>query len=182
MSRIVIIGNAGGGKSTLARVISAARHVAHFEIDRLLWQPGWHPTPKPTYDAEHAKAIAKDAWLIDGLGRQESIAPRLDRATTVVLIDMPVWMHFWLAAERQIHWRHGSLDHPPGHLHEMPPTEAVFRTIWEVDQTWMPMIRDLCRRAERAGKQTHRLKSVAELNAFSQQFSHPAPAPTGDRP
>ena len=174
------MGGPGSGKSTLARAIATARHVPHFEIDRLLWQPGWHPTPKPTYDAEHAKAIAKDAWLIDGLGRQDSIAPRLDRATTVILIDMPVWMHFWLAAERQIHWRH--VDHPPGNLHEMPPTEALFRTIgiqvWSTSQ----MVRDLCRRAERAGKPTHRLKSVAELNAFAQQFAPPTPPAPTDRP
>ena len=181
VSRIVIIGNAGGGKSTLARAIAAARHVPHFEIDRLLWQPGWHPTPKAGYDAEHSKVIARESWIIDGLGRQDSIAPRIERAGVVILIDMPVWMHFWLAAERQIEWSRGSLDHPPGNLHAMPPTEALFRTIWEVDQSWMPMVRELCRRAERNRKTLHRLKSVAELNGFAQQFATkplaPSPAP-----
>ena len=174
MQRIVVIGNAGGGKSTLSRAIAAARHLPHFEIDRLLWRPGWQPTPKATYDAEHARAIAKDSWLIDGLGRQDSIAPRIERATAVILIDMPVWMHFWLAAERQIAWTKGTLDHAPGNIHAMPPTEHLFHTIWEVDQNWMPMVRDLCKRAERQHVQVHRLKSVAELTAYTQQFSHPA--------
>ena len=177
MSRIVIIGNAGGGKSTLSRTIAAARHVTHVEIDRLLWQPGWHPTPKATYDAEHAKVIARDSWLIDGLGRQDSLAPRIERATVVILIDMPVWMHFWLAAERQIEWSRRAIDHPPGNMPAMPPTEALFRTIWEVDQNWMPMVRELCRRAERNRKTFHRLKSVADLNAFAAQFAHPPAAP-----
>ena len=171
----MIIGNAGGGKSTLARTIAVARGVTHFEIDRLLWQPGWHPTPKATYDVEHAKAIAKESWLIDGLGRHESIAPRIERATVVILVDMPVWMHFWLAAERQIEW--STIEHPPGqHHHVMPPTEALFRTIWEVDQSWMPLVRELCLRAERARKTVHRVKSVAELTAFRQQFAH-SPVP-----
>jgi len=37
MSRIVIIGNAAGGKSTLARKLAIARKLRHIEIDRLLW-------------------------------------------------------------------------------------------------------------------------------------------------
>jgi hypothetical protein len=36
MSRIVIIGNAGGGKSTLERKLAARRRLPHIEVDRLL--------------------------------------------------------------------------------------------------------------------------------------------------
>ena len=45
MSRIVIIGNAGGGKSTLARTLAKQRGLRHVEIDRLFWQEGWQLTP-----------------------------------------------------------------------------------------------------------------------------------------
>ncbi len=172
MSRIVVIGNAGGGKSTLSRQIVAARHVPYLEVDRLLWRPGWHPTPKATYDAEHAKAIAREAWLIDGLGQLDSIAQRVERATHVILIDMPLWMHFWLAAERQIHWAKGHAVQAPGDIEGMPPTEALFKTIWDVDHIWMPAVRDLCHRAEKHHKAVHRLHSVAEINAYSDQFKH----------
>lgn len=177
MSRIVVIGNAGGGKSTLSRQIVAARHLPFLEVDRLLWRPGWHPTPKATYDAEHARAIGRDAWLIDGLGQLASIAARIERATHVILIDMPLWMHFWLAAERQIHWARGAIPHPPGEIQAMPPTEALFRTIWDVDQHWMPQVRDLCVAAERHHKPVHRLHNVAEINAYAEQFK---PSPVGE--
>jgi adenylate kinase family enzyme len=43
--RLVIIGNAAGGKSTLARAVAGHRGLKLIEIDRLLWQPGWEPTP-----------------------------------------------------------------------------------------------------------------------------------------
>lgn len=165
--RVAVIGNAGGGKSTLARALAAARRLPHLEVDRLLWRPGWQMTPVAAYEAEHARAIAADEWVIDGLGRRESIAPRLDRATTVVLIDMPLWMHFWLAAERQIAWAAGTLADKPGGVEAMPPTEALFRTMWEVDQTWMPEIRGLCDGAERAGRTVHRLRDVEALSLFT---------------
>jgi hypothetical protein len=49
----------------------------------------------------------------------------------------------------------------------MPRTEALFRTIWEVDQTWMPEIRRLVAAEEQQGKRVARLASVADLENFS---------------
>jgi adenylate kinase family enzyme len=167
VSRIVIIGNAGGGKSTLARKLARRRGLRHIEIDSMLWQQGWKPTPAEIYERRHAEIIAGDDWLIDGLGRQATIVDRIARATEIILIDMPLWMHFWLAAERQIAWSQGTPEHTPGGIAQMPTTEALFRTIWEVERTWMPELRALCQEAEKQGKPITRLADVNELDAFA---------------
>jgi len=159
MKRAVIIGNSGGGKSTLARRLSSAWRSPHVEIDSLLWQPGWELTPVEIYNAAHARLIAEENWIIDGLGRLDSVPDRLARATDIVVVDMPLWMHFWLAAERQIRWSTGAIENPP-------PTEVLFRTIWEVDQNWMPEIRRLVAFEKQRGKQVFRLSSIAELDGF----------------
>jgi adenylate kinase family enzyme len=164
--RTAIIGNSAGGKSTLARRLSSASQSPHVEIDGLLWQAGWELTPLEVYNAEHARLIDQEHWIIDGLGRFESIPARLARATDIVLIDMPLWVHFWLAAERQIQWSTGGLQHPPAALAKMPPTEALFRTIWEVDQNWMPEIRRLVTVEGQRGKRVFLLNSMAHLDAF----------------
>jgi adenylate kinase family enzyme len=166
MKRTAIIGNSGGGKSTLARKLASTWKCDHVEIDGLLWQSGWQLAPVEIYNAEHARLIATENWIIDGLGRLDSIPGRLARATDIVLIDMPLWMHFWLAAERQIRWSTGAIEHPPAGLTEMPTTEALFRTIWEVDQNWMPEIRRLVALEEQCGKRIFRLGSVTDLNGF----------------
>jgi adenylate kinase family enzyme len=166
MKRAVIIGNSGGGKSTLARRLSSAWRSPHVEIDALLWQPGWQLTSADIYNTEHARLIAEENWIIDGLGRFDSIPERLSRATDIVLVDMPLWIHFWLAAERQIKWSAGAIENPPAGLTRMPSTEALFRTIWEVDQSWMPEIRRLVSLQEQRGKWVFRLSSIAELNEF----------------
>jgi hypothetical protein len=77
---------------------------------------------------EHDAIVARADWLIDGLGQQTSISGRIARATEVILIDMPLWMHFWLAAERQIAWASGKLEHAPGSIAQMPPTLRLFRS------------------------------------------------------
>jgi adenylate kinase family enzyme len=167
VSRIVIVGNAGGGKSTLARKLAQRRGLQHVEIDSLLWQQGWKLTPAEIYERRHAEIIAGDDWLIDGLGRQATIVDRIARATEIILIDMPLWVHFWLAAERQIAWSQTTPEHAPGGITQMPSTEALFRTIWGVEQTWMPELRSLCREAEKQGKTITRLTDINELDAFA---------------
>jgi hypothetical protein len=122
--------------------------------------------PVEIYNAEHARLIATENWIIDGLGRLDSIPARLARATDIVLVDLPLWMHFWLAAERQIRWSTGAIENPPAGLTEMPTTEALFRTIWEVDQNWMPEIRRLVALEEQQGKRVFRLGSVSDLDGF----------------
>ncbi|RKD69281.1 hypothetical protein BJ928_104421 [Rhizobium sp. WW_1] len=114
--------------------------------------------------------ISGENWVIDGLGHRNSIPARIDRATQIILIDMPLWMHFWLAAERQIAWQAGKLAHTPGGLSAMPPTRDLFRTMWEIEQQWMPGIRRLCAEAHDAGKMLTQISSVDELNAFAEDL------------
>jgi adenylate kinase family enzyme len=170
VTRVVIIGNAGGGKSTLARKLAAARRLQHVEIDRLLWEEGWKLASTDAYTKQHDDIIASDAWVIDGLGQQASIPRRIARATEVILIDMPLWMHFWLAAERQIAWATGALRHAPGGILQMPPTRGLFRSIWDVDHNWMPGVRVLCDEAEAQGKMVTRLASVDDLDGFARMI------------
>src|SRR3954471_15053371 len=94
MARIIIIGNAGGGKSVLARKIAAKRDLPYREIDTIVWRPGWEAFPQAEYEAAHAKLIAEENWVLDGLGWTETLPARFGRATEIILIDMPLWMHF----------------------------------------------------------------------------------------
>ena len=170
MTRIAIIGNAAGGKSTLAHKIASVRGLPHIEVDKLLWQEGWKLAPADVYEARHSAAIAGDKWVIEGLGGQGSIPARISRATEIVLIDLPLWVHFALAAERQARWHRE--DMRPAGMDEKPPTMALFRTMWEVDQNWLPAIRELCSRIGDARRLT-RLCSLEEIDAYSSQIDRP---------
>ncbi len=165
--RLSIIGNAGGGKSTLGRRIAEARALPFHELDALLWKPGWVASPETEYEAAHARIIAGNAWIVDGLGRRESIPQRLHRSTHILLVDMPLWQHFWLAAERQMAWSKGELSAPPGRISDMPPTRGLFETIWTVDRDWMPDIRHSVTCAEASGRTVIRIGSADDLADFS---------------
>lgn len=145
-ARIAILGNASGGKSTLARRLAEEQGLPLHEVDKLLWRPGWVPAPMADYEAAHDEILRRESWLLDGFGRLESIGARLARATTIVLVDLPLWVHFWLA--------------------EMPPTERLFETIWSLEQEAMPELRRLVAEQEARGRDVRRLLSLDAVEGF----------------
>jgi hypothetical protein len=48
----------------------------------------------------------------------------------------------------------------------MPPTRELFRTMSEVDRTWLPELRRMCADAELEGKAVTRLTSVDAIDAY----------------
>jgi len=164
--RIVVIGNSGGGKSTLARRLAGELELPVYEVDKLLWDANWELVGEADYTAAHSNLIGQSKWVIDGLGRQNSIASRLASATHIVLVDFPLWQHYWLAAKRELDWLKGETVDLPAGLSEPPPTKALFETIWTVDRNWLPEIRDRIDAAEKAGTSVFRLRSADELNDF----------------
>ena len=166
MRRIAILGNAAGGKSTLARRLARETDLPRVEIDGLYWQADWSPVPTDAYERRHAEIIAGERWIVDGGGNLATVRTRAERATDIILIDMPLWMHFWLAAERQAAWANGTLDHPPAGMRHAPPTRRLFEIIWELDRDWMPVLRSLCDAQEAKGKTVTRLASPEEVAAF----------------
>lgn len=168
MTRIAVIGNSSGGKSTLARRLAARRDLPYIEIDRFLWLPGWQLAPIARYEAEHMRIVAQDRWVVDGLGRLESLPLRLDRATQIVLIDLPLPEHLRLAEARQSAWAGGRLDEPPAGAAEPPSNERLFRTIRDIDRDWMPRIRSQVAERRRAGKEVHCLTGLQDIDAFGE--------------
>jgi hypothetical protein len=163
MSRVVVIGNAAGGKSTLARQMSVARSLPLVEIDKLLWQDGWRLASPEDCGAQHAAAIARDEWIIERLGNQASIPVRIARATEVLLIDLPSG---FTSPYRPNGKHNGTIKR------RLPPVWPkslrlwpFFKTMWEVDRDWLPGIRELCREAEPT-KTVTRLCSLEEVDAL----------------
>jgi adenylate kinase family enzyme len=60
VARIVVIGNAAGGKSTLARHLARRRDLRLVEVNRLFWQHEWQLTSEPTMRAGTLRSLRGD--------------------------------------------------------------------------------------------------------------------------
>lgn len=125
--------------------------------------PNWSQVPRDAYERRHEEIISQDAWIVDGGGDLSSIHKRTERATDIILVDMPLYVHFWLAAERHTAWANGMIQHPPAGIRDVPPLRRLFEIIWEVDRDWLPVLRKLCDGEEAEGKRVTRVKSFDEL-------------------
>lgn len=89
MQRVLVIGPCGAGKSTLATILAGRLKLPLFHMDQLNWKPGWVESSKDEITAKLRAIVATDRWLVDGT-YGGTLAPRLDRADTVVYLDFPI--------------------------------------------------------------------------------------------
>lgn len=103
MQRVMIIGPCGAGKSTLAFQLADRLGLPLIHMDKLNWQPGWVDSPDDELRTRVEQAAAGDRWLIDG-NYGGTMAPRLERADTVIYLDYPITLCFWRMLKRV--WRY----------------------------------------------------------------------------
>ena len=114
MQRVLVIGPCGSGKSTLARELAPRMGLPLVHMDQLGWQAGWVETEKAELHARLADAVAQDEWLIEG-NYGSTLAPRLERADTVIYLDFPIRLCLWRLVKRIITHRGQSRpDMPDG--------------------------------------------------------------------
>ena len=100
MKRIAVFGNAGGGKSTLARRLAEITRLPLYPLDMIQFKPGGGAVPHEEYLKTHADLLRRDEWIIDGFGCKASAWERLAAADTLVYVDLPLATHHWWVTKR----------------------------------------------------------------------------------
>ena len=163
MQRIAIIGSAGTGKSTLARRLGELTGLSVIHLDALYWGPGWVATPREEWDAIIAEAVSQEPWIIDGnYGR--TMEARLERADTVVFLDLPRVVYLWRVFKRWLRYRGRSRpDLAPG-CPEQLSWEFV-RWIWFYPKRSRPRVLDRIE-GHSADTEVIVLRSQREIDRF----------------
>jgi adenylate kinase family enzyme len=88
MNRIMVVGNAGAGKSTFARRLGAKLAVPVVHLDSHFWRPGWQIPDLLTWRQQLATLAASSAWVMDG-NYINTFDIRMPRADSLVWLDHP---------------------------------------------------------------------------------------------
>jgi len=95
VKRVAVLSSAGGsGKTTVGRKLAAALGVPFHELDAIHWLPDWTEIDAVEFHHRVAPLVEEDGWVIDGAYRSKLGDLVLERADTVVWIDLPrsVWL------------------------------------------------------------------------------------------
>jgi adenylate kinase family enzyme len=165
MKRVAVFGNAGGGKSTIARCLAELTGLPLYVADMMQFAAGGVKVPQPEFLQAHADVLRRDEWIIDGFGSATLSWERFAVADTLVYIDLPLLIHYGLVTKRLIK---GLFATPKGWPEGSPlwsSTLSSYRVIPLCNRNLTPKYRLLVAEAA-ASKRVHHLKSVAQIHSF----------------
>lgn len=106
MRRILVIGNSGGGKSTLARKLGEKLGLPVIHLDVLFWKPGWVERDRDEYRASVVEALAAPEWICDG-NFTSTFGMRMALSDTIIWIDRSRFLCLFRAIKRAITYAGG---------------------------------------------------------------------------
>lgn len=165
MKRIAVFGNAGGGKSTLARRLAALTGLPHHVVDMMQFRAGGTEVPQHEFQQAHAELLCRDEWIIDGFGSAALCWERFAAADTLVYIDLPLLTHYTWVTKRLIK---GLFADPKGWPEGSPlwsSTLSSYRVIPLCHRNLTPKYRILVAEAA-ASKRVHHLRSASQIRSF----------------
>ncbi|WP_417349853.1 adenylate kinase [Ferrimonas sp.] len=168
MKKVVVIGKPGSGKSTLSRQLSQARAMPLYPLDSILYHPDGSRRGSDDYTREHDLVLRSERWIIDGFGTPGLLNKQIEHADTVIYIDLPYPISYWLVTKRMLK---GAIIKPKG----WPEGSSVikgsiqsYKTLRLCPGFWNEkFLVQLKARCE--DKALHVIRSLKELEGFSKQ-------------
>lgn len=174
-----MVGAAGSGKSTFARLLASHLGVRHVELDALYWGPQWTPRPHEEFVADAERAVAGDAWVIDG--NYSGLRPTIwGRADTVVWLDLPTSLviarvyrrtllhavdrsELWPGTGNRQRWRDALAPWS---------SDSIVRWSWDQQKRYGRRYGTAMTDPENAHLTFHRLRSRRDVDGFLRQAGH----------
>ncbi len=134
MKRVMVLGQAGAGKSTFARRLGEITGLPVYHMDRVHWQPGWVERDAKEKRCMVERIHALDEWILEG-GFSATYRTRAARADTAIWLDLPLGLRSRRIVKRRLQYRRGatrpdlSADYPE----RLDP--AFLRFIWRTRQS-----------------------------------------------
>ncbi len=101
MSRIIIVGTSGAGKSVLGEQAAQRLGVPFLELDAYFWLPGWVQVSDEVFRQKVTEAVAADAWVAGGnYSRARDLI--WTRADALVWLDYPLPLTLWRLFRRTV--------------------------------------------------------------------------------
>jgi adenylate kinase family enzyme len=165
MKRVAIFGNAGGGKSTLARELAAITGLPLHVLDKIQFRPGGGAVPYEEYLQAHTALVNSNEWVIDGYGCIKTVWERLEAADTLIHVDLPLAVHVLWVTKRLVKGLFVSPEGWPENSPVISSTLSSYRVLWPCHSRLTPKYRSYVSEVAQRKRVFH-LRSRRELKQF----------------
>ena len=165
MKKIVIFGKPGSGKSTLGKSLASATGIQLHPLDSIAYKKSGDLVDRKTYDREHRNILSSDSWIIDGFGPIESFNKRLDVGDTLIYIDLPYVVSYWLVTKRLLKGLFVKPEGWPDGSSILKGTLESYKVLKLCPKFWNNKLRQNLEKIS-INKSLYVIRSVSELNAF----------------
>lgn len=130
MKRVMVLGQAGAGKSTFAVALGEITGLPVFHMDQVHWKPGWVEREGDEKIQLVEKIIAREKWILEG-GLSVTYGTRAARADTAIWLDLPLGLRTRRIIRRRLDYRGGQTrpDLPENCPERLDP--AFLKFIWQ---------------------------------------------------
>lgn len=165
MKKIAVFGKPGSGKSKLSKNLAASTKIQLHQLDSILYKKNGDQIDRDSYDKHHQDILASSDWIIDGFGPMGSFNQRLDAADTLIYIDLPYFVSYWLVTKRLIKGLFIKPEGWPEGSSILKGTLVSYKTLKLCPKFWND---DFSKRLEEisSNKSLYVIKSISELNNF----------------
>ena len=164
MKRVMIVGQPGAGKSTLARDIGDVTGLPVVHVDLIHWKAGWEERGMGEKIALAHQAEAGDAWVFQG-GLSRTYDNRLNRADTLIVLNLSTGLRMWRVFLRTLKYYGRTRPDLPDGCPERFNWE-FWKWIWDTRHKNRIRILLLAEQARGMGKTVHVLQSASEVRNF----------------
>jgi adenylate kinase family enzyme len=164
MKRVAVFGNAGGGKSALARELAAITGLPLHVIDKIRFRPGGSEVSREEYLQMHATLLGRDEWIIDGFDSIKLAWERFEAADTLIHVDLPLMVHAWWVTKRLVKGLFVSPEGWPENSPVIRSSISSYRVLWPCHSRLTPKYRSYVSEVAHR-KRVFRLRSPGDLKA-----------------
>ena len=165
MKKIVVFGKPGSGKSTLSKNLALATGLKLYALDSIVYKKNGDLVDRKTYDMEHENILSSDSWIIDGFGPIESFNKRLDVADTLIYIELPYVISYWLVTKRFLKGLVVQPEGWPDGSSILKGTLESYKVLKLCPKFWNDSFMQKLEKTS-TNKSLYVIRSISELNSF----------------
>jgi len=84
----------------LSKSLESATGIQLHQLDSIVYKNNGDLVDAETYDRQHENILSSNSWIMDGFGPIGSFNKRLEVADTLIYIDLPYVVSYWLVTKR----------------------------------------------------------------------------------